>query len=63
MELSGGESAKAVTEAIKTWMYQQAAQTFEQREEENCHLRRELHGAMRRCDIVVLNPVKSGTAN
>ena len=64
--LSGGKSAEAVAaelgisvQALKTWKHQLAvappasgAQTFEQLQEENRRLRRELTGALRRCDIL-----------
>ena len=64
--LSGGKSAPAVAaelgisaQALKTWKKQLAlvpppsgAQTWEQVHEENRRLRRELSGALRRCDIL-----------
>jgi|SRR5580765_991297 len=64
--LAGGKSAEAVAgelgisvQALKTWKHQLAvpppasgAQTFEQLQEENRRLRRELTGALHRCDIL-----------
>lgn len=65
--LSGGRSAPAVAaelgisaQALKIWKKQLAlvpppasgGQTFEQLQEENRRLRRELSGAWRRCDIL-----------
>lgn len=64
--LSGGKSAQAVAaelgisgQTLKTWKQQLAvpmpptqAQTLEQLQEENRRLRRELTGALRRCDIL-----------
>ena len=64
--LAGGKSAEAVAtelgisvQALKTWKHQLAvtppassAQTAVQLQEENRRLRRELAGALRRCDIL-----------
>jgi transposase-like protein len=64
--LSGGKSAQTVAaelgvsgQTLKTWKQQLAvsppasgAQSFEQLQEENRRLRRELTGALRRCDIL-----------
>jgi transposase-like protein len=64
--LSGGKSAEATAaelgisgQTLKSWKHQlsvtppaSAAQTFEQLQEENRRLRRELSGALRRCDIL-----------
>lgn len=64
--LASGKSAQAVAaelgisgQALKTWKQQLAvappasgAQTFEQLQQENRRLRRELHGALCRCDIL-----------
>jgi transposase-like protein len=64
--LSGGKSAGALAaelgisgQTLKTWKQQLSvtpppgqAQTMEQLQEENRRLRRELAGALRRCDIL-----------
>ncbi len=64
--LSGGQSAEAVAaepgisgQTLKVWKQQLAvvppksnAPTFEQLQAENLRLRRELTGALRRCDIL-----------
>jgi transposase len=64
--LSGSKSAEAVAaelgisgQTLKTWKQQlsvapppSGAQTMEQLQEENRRLRRELTGALRRCDIL-----------
>jgi len=64
--LAGGKSAEAVAaelgisgQTLKTWKQHLAvpvppgqAQTLEQLQEENRRLRRELTGALRRCDIL-----------
>src|SRR5208283_6060612 len=66
MWLSGGKSAEAVAaelgisgQTLKTWKQQLAvppppstAQGLEQLQEENRRLRRELTGALRRCDLL-----------
>lgn len=66
LRLSGNKSAEAVAaelsisgQTLKTWKQQLSvspppsqAQTMEQLQEENRRLRRELTGALRRCDIL-----------